>query len=146
MRSHEEQRKQPTPYRGSRQEVAVKPQGTVGAPSSSSAQVDPSSREDYTYLLERMLEGNNLRLAYKRVKQNGGAPGVDGVTVETLQEHLWEHWERVKTQLLTGTYKPMPVRRVGNPQIRRRRTVIGNPDRNGSLHPAGSPTSHDPHL
>jgi group II intron reverse transcriptase/maturase len=63
-----------------------------------------------------MLEGNNLRLAYKRVKQNGGAPGVDGVTVETLQKHLWEHWGRVKTQLLTGTYKPMPVRRVEIPK------------------------------
>ena len=60
MRSHDEQRKQPTSYEGLRQKVAVKPQGYVGAPSSSSAQVDHSSREDQGDLLDRMLERNNL--------------------------------------------------------------------------------------
>jgi RNA-directed DNA polymerase len=116
MRSHDEQRKQPTSYEGSRQKVAVKPRGYAGAPSSSSAQIDHSFREDLNDLLERMLEGNNLRLAYKLVKQNGGAPGVDGVTVVQLQAHLWERWETVKTELLSGTYKPMPVRRVEIPK------------------------------
>ena len=116
MRSHEEQRQQPTSYEGSRQRVAVKPQGYVGAPSSSSAQLDLSSREGQNDLLERMLEGNNLRLAFKRVKQNGGAPGVDSVTVDELQEHLWEQWETVKTELQEGTYRPMPVKRVEIPK------------------------------
>ena len=116
MRSHDEQRKQPTSYEGSRQKVAVKPQGYVGAPSSSSVQVDNSSREEQNELLDRMLEGNNLRLAYQRVKQNGGAPGIDGVTVKELQAHLWERWETVKSGLLQGTYKPMPVRRVEIPK------------------------------
>jgi len=50
------------------------------------------------------------------VKQNGGAPGVDGVTVDELQAHLWQRWETVKTELLSGTYKPMPVRRVEIPK------------------------------
>ena len=116
MRSHEEQRQQPTSYEGSRQRVAVKPQGYVGAPSSSSAQLDLSSREGQNDLLERMLEGNNLRLAFKRVKQNGGAPGVDSVTVDELQEHLWKQWETVKTELQEGTYRPMPVKRVEIPK------------------------------
>ncbi|MGI6449971.1 MAG: group II intron reverse transcriptase/maturase [Desulfitobacteriia bacterium] len=116
MRSHDEQRKQPTSYEGLRQKVAVKPQGYVGAPSSSSAQVDHSSREDQGDLLDRMLERNNLRLAYRRVVQNGGAPGIDGVTVKDLKAHLWECWDTVKAELLTGTYKPAPVRRVEIPK------------------------------
>ncbi|NMM55587.1 group II intron reverse transcriptase/maturase [Paenibacillus aquistagni] len=63
-----------------------------------------------------MLEGDNLRLAYKRVVQNGGAPGVDGVTVANLQAYLNTHWETVKTALLAGTYRPMPVKRVEIPK------------------------------
>jgi len=116
MRSHKEQRQQPTSYEGSRQKVVVKPQGYAGAPSSSSAQFDLSSREGQNDLLERMLEGSNLRLAYKRVKQNGGAPGVDKVTVAELQAHLWERWETVKAELQAGTYRPMPVKRVEIPK------------------------------
>lgn len=116
MRSHDEQRKQPTSYEDSRQKVAVKPQGYVGVPSSSTAQVDHSSRGDQDELLSKMLERNNLRLAYQRVKQNGGAPGIDGVTVKDLQAHLWERWDAVKAKLLTGTYKPAPVRRVEIPK------------------------------
>lgn len=57
-----------------------------------------------------------MLLAYKRVKRNGGAPGVDGVTVEQLQAHLWQCWGTVKNQLLTGTYRPMPVKRVEIPK------------------------------
>lgn len=116
MRSSEEQRQQNISQESSRQRIAVKPQGYAGAPSSSTAQLDHSSREGQNDLLEQMLEGNNLRIAYKRVKQNGGAPGVDGVTVEMLQAHLWERWETVKTELQTGTYRPMPVKRVEIPK------------------------------
>ncbi|MFD1225488.1 group II intron reverse transcriptase/maturase, partial [Paenibacillus vulneris] len=116
MRSREEQRQQPTSYEGSRQRAVVKLQGYAGAPSSSSAQLAPSSCEGHNDLLERILEGNNLRLAFKRVRQNGGAPGVDGVTVDELQAHLWEHWETVKTELQEGTYRPTPVKRVEIPK------------------------------
>jgi len=116
MRSHEERRQQNISQESSRQREAVKPSGYVGAPSSSSAQVALSSREAQNDLLERMLEGENLRLAYKRVIQNGGAPGVDGVTVAELQAYLKTHWESVKAKLLTGTYRPMPVKRVEIPK------------------------------
>ncbi|MBT2765911.1 group II intron reverse transcriptase/maturase, partial [Paenibacillus sp. ISL-20] len=112
MRSHEEQRQQNISEESLRQREAVKPSGYAGVPSSSSAQVATSSREDQNDLLERMFEGNNLRLAYKRVVQNGGAPGVDGVTVAELQAYLKTHWETVKTELQAGTYKPAPVKRV----------------------------------
>lgn len=95
-----------------RQREAVKPSGYAGAPSSSTAQVAPSSREDQNDLLERMLEGDNLRLAYKRVVQNGGAPGVDCVTVAELQAYLKTHWDTAEVELFAGTYRPAPVKRV----------------------------------
>ena len=116
MRSQEEQRQQNISQESLRQREAVKPSGYAGAPSSSSAQVAPSSREVQNDLLERMLEGNNLRRAYKQVVRNGGAPGVDGVTVAELQAYLKTYWETVKTELLAGTYRPMPVRRVEIPK------------------------------
>ena len=116
MRSQEEQRQQNISQESLRQREAVKPLGYAGAPSSSSAQVAPSSREDQNNLLERMLEGDNLRLAYKRVVQNGGAPGVDNVTVANLQAYLKTHWETVKAELLAGAYRPAPVKRVEIPK------------------------------
>jgi hypothetical protein len=116
IRSHEEHRQPNISQESCRQRVTVKPQGYAGAPSSLSAQVAPSSREDQSDLLEKMLEGNNLRLAYKRVVQNGGAPGVDGVTVAQLQAYLKTHWETVKAELLAGTYRPAPVKRVEIPK------------------------------
>jgi hypothetical protein len=116
MRSHEEQRQQNISQESLRQREAVKPSGYAGAPSSSSAQIAPSSREGQNGLLEKMLEGENLRLAYKRVVQNRGAPGVDGVTVAELQAYLKTHWETVKGELLAGTYRPAPVKRVEIPK------------------------------
>ena len=116
MRSNDEQRQQKISQESSRQREAVKPSGYAGAPSSSTAQVAPSSREDQNDLLERMLEGDNLRLAYKRVVQNGGAPGVDCVTVAELQAYLKTHWDAAKADLLAGTYRPAPVKRVEIPK------------------------------
>lgn len=116
MRSREEQRQQKISSESLRQREAVKPSGYAEAPSSTPAQVAPSSRKDQNELLERMLEGENLRLAYRRVVQNGGAPGVDGVPVAELQAYLNTHWETVKTELHAGTYRPMPVKRVEIPK------------------------------
>jgi RNA-directed DNA polymerase len=54
--------------------------------------------------------------AFKRVKSNKGSPGIDGMTVEQLPEHLKEHWPAIREQLLSGTYKPQPVKRVEIPK------------------------------
>lgn len=116
MRSREEQRQPNISQESSQQREAVKPPGYAGVPSSSPAQVAPSSREAQDDLLERMLEGDNLRQAYRQVVQNGGAPGVDRVTVAELRDYLNTHWETVKAELLAGTYRPMPVRRVEIPK------------------------------
>ena len=146
MRSREERRQQNIPQGSSRQRDTVKLEGYAGAPSSSSAHIAPSSREDRDDLLERMLDRENLLLAYKRVVRNGGAPGVDGVTVAELQAYLKTHWETVKAELLAGTYPTDASQAGGNPQTRRRRAAARHPDRDRPFAPASPLTSDEPDL
>lgn len=63
-------------------------------------------------LMEEVCERKNLKDALRRVRANGGSPGVDGVTVEELGSYLKDNWPKIREQLLNGTYKPQPVRRV----------------------------------
>ena len=62
-------------------------------------------------LMELVVGRENCRKAFKRVRQNKGSPGVDGMTVGELEAYLWDHWAEIREQLLAGTYQPMPVRR-----------------------------------
>ena len=63
-------------------------------------------------LMEEVIERGNLRAALRRVKANRGSPGVDGMTVDELAGYLKEHWPVIGEQLLSGTYRPKPVKRV----------------------------------
>lgn len=63
-------------------------------------------------LWERIFSRSNLFLALERVQANGGAAGVDGMTVEELPEHLKAHWRSIRAKLEAGTYQPSPGRRV----------------------------------
>ena len=63
-------------------------------------------------LMEEVVERGNLKEALRRVKANRGSPGVDGMTVEELTGYLKEHWPAIREHLLSGTYKPQPVKRV----------------------------------
>jgi RNA-directed DNA polymerase len=67
-------------------------------------------------LMEEVLERENLKEALKRVKANQGSAGVDGMTVQQLPRYLVKHWPTIREQLLSGTYKPQPVRRVEIPK------------------------------
>ena len=67
-------------------------------------------------LLEQVVERGNLQAALKRVQQNQGSPGGDGMTVDELPGHLRAHWPTIKAQLLAGTYQPQPVRRQPIPK------------------------------
>jgi RNA-directed DNA polymerase len=67
-------------------------------------------------LMEEVVRRENLLAAYQRVRSNHGAPGIDGMTVEALADFCREHWERVREELLGGTYVPQPVRRVEIPK------------------------------
>jgi len=63
-----------------------------------------------------VVERGNAKAALKRVRQNKGSPGVDGMTVDELPKHLVEHWEEIREQLLAGTYQPKPVKRQEIPK------------------------------
>lgn len=63
-------------------------------------------------LLERVLDRQNLLAALQRVERNRGKPGIDGLETKDLRSYLREHWATIRKQLLSGTYRPMPVRRV----------------------------------
>jgi RNA-directed DNA polymerase len=78
-------------------------------------------------LMGRVVESQNLRTAYRRVKANAGAPGIDAMTVEELRGHLNEHWAGIKVQLLNGTYQPQPVRRVEIPKPDGGKRMLGVP-------------------
>jgi len=67
-------------------------------------------------LMEVIVERDNLRKALAHVKRNKGAAGIDGMSLDALAPHLKEHWPAIRTQLLEGTYKPQPVRRVEIPK------------------------------
>ena len=66
--------------------------------------------------MEAVVERENLKKALAQVKRNKGAPGVDGMSVDALASHLKEHWLTIRAQLLEGTYKPQPLRRVEIPK------------------------------
>jgi group II intron reverse transcriptase/maturase len=67
-------------------------------------------------VVERVIEGGNLRRALKRVQQNKGSPGVDGLTVDEFPAYLRRHWAQIREQLLTGRYQPSMVKRVEIPK------------------------------
>ena len=66
--------------------------------------------------MEEVVERSNLKLAYQRVVENKGAPGVDDVSVPEFKGWLQVHWPSVKSALLEGRYLPRPVRRVDIPK------------------------------
>ena len=82
-------------------------------------------------LLQQVLERTNLQRALKQVQQNKGAPGIDGMTVDELPNHLKHHWPELRSQLETGCYYPQPVKRVHIPKG------------NGKTRPLGIPTVVD---
>jgi RNA-directed DNA polymerase len=68
------------------------------------------------HLLERILATENMELAWKRVKANKGAPGVDGITIEQFPDHTRPLWGDIRASLATGSYLPKPVLRVEIPK------------------------------
>lgn len=82
-------------------------------------------------LLEAILSRENMLQAWKRVKANGGVPGMDGMSVHAFPAFARHHWDRIRTGLMAGTYHPAPVLRVFIPKP------------NGDLRPLGIPTVLD---
>jgi RNA-directed DNA polymerase len=67
-------------------------------------------------LMEEVCERENLKEALKQVKANKGSGGIDGMTVEELDDYLKQHWPAIRERLFNGTYEPQPVRRVEIPK------------------------------
>lgn len=116
MRSRGERGKQPSWKQPSLWEVAVKPQGPSGEQSPPPAQANDETSGATCDLLEEVLSRENLMQALQRVEANGGAPGIDGMETKALRTHLREAWPTYRKQLLEGTYRPQPVRRVEIPK------------------------------
>ncbi len=77
---------------------------------STAAHETERSGNDGVRLMERAVARDNVIAALKRVQKNKGSPGIDGMTVEALRLHLRATWPVLREQLLTGTYRPKPVR------------------------------------
>ena len=104
-------------------ELAREPTGRGEAPTSGSpgaepvvAVTEPESPAATMQLMEEVCERENLVRAWQRVRENKGAPGVDGMTIDDAKSFLREHWPDIRSQLLAGTYQPQPVRRVEIPK------------------------------
>lgn len=69
-----------------------------------------------TKLLEEILKDDNIQNAVKRVYSNKGAGGIDGVSVEELNDYMKQNWKRIKEEISKREYKPQPVRRVEIPK------------------------------
>src|SRR5690606_34352060 len=82
-------------------------------------------------LLRAALTRENLKQAFKRVRANKGVAGVDGLDIDQTSRYLVTAWSAIREQLLRGTYRPRPVRRV----------MIPKPD--GSQRELGIPTVTD---
>lgn len=78
-------------------------------------------------LMARTLEPANLNRAWKRVKANKGAPGIDGMRIEDFPEFARSRWPEIRRQLADGTYQPQPVRRVSIPKPGGGERLLGIP-------------------
>src|SRR2546423_1838024 len=80
------------------------------------AKLAPESPALPEQLMEEVCDRGNLVRAWKRVCQNKGSPGVDGMTIDDTKDYLREHWPSIRSQLRSGTYQPQPVKRVEIPK------------------------------
>lgn len=104
--------------------LSVAPEGTEAK----AARTGPERpAAEFGPCLETVVERDNLRKALKQVQRNKGAPGADGMTVNDLAAHLKDHWSEIRAQLLNGTYKPQPVRRVEIPKASGGVRLLGIP-------------------
>jgi RNA-directed DNA polymerase len=99
---------------GTRSEAPQIPDQRVETPTAK--RMNESTANNDEQLMEVVCKRENCLQALKRVKSNKGSAGIDGVRVEQLPGYLKEHWPAIRDQLLSGTYKPQPVKRVEIPK------------------------------
>ena len=112
--------------RPSRRVGGVTAESTVGECDASTAREEHVA-DGASVEMEEVLRRENLKAAYVRVVRNGGAGGVDGKSVDDLEEQLRTDWPRIREQLLSDTYVPSPVRKVEIPKPGGGVRVLGIP-------------------
>ena len=88
------------------------PMASGGGPEPLMAERRSESLAGTSALMEEVCRDENVREALRRVRANRGSAGIDGMTVDELPGHLRVRWQEIRAQLLAGTYKPQPVKRV----------------------------------
>jgi retron-type reverse transcriptase len=78
-------------------------------------------------LLEKILDRENMNLAYKNVKKNKGSHGIDKLTIDELLEYLKDHGAELREEVLSGNYSPKAVRRVEIPKDNGQKRKLGIP-------------------
>ena len=78
--------------------------------------------------LERVLESENLRRAWRAVRSNRGAAGVDGMDIDQSAAHLRAHWPKIQAKLLAGAYTPGAVRAATIPKENGDSRILGIPN------------------
>ena len=103
---------------GYSQEIRVELGGNAGVRSISSTSQDGGNdgNEYARGLLEKILDRENLNLAYRRVRAKRGSHGIDGMSVEELLPFLKQNGGQIRQSIVEGTYVPKPVRRVEMPK------------------------------
>lgn len=124
---------QKTKYLDCPVEVELETQGKQGVYSDLSVMSNLKTKSEFNTenLLERIVDKRNFFEAYKKVVANKGSHGIDGMRVDELLPYLQENYETLKANLLSGRYKPQPVRREEIPKP------------NGGVRPLGIPTVID---
>lgn len=89
------------------------------------------NRQNNISLIDRVVDKYNMERAIEKVRKNKGAPGVDGMTVDELEEHMQTYGSAIVQKLKDGTYQPQPVKRVEIPKA------------NGGVRLLGIPTVRD---
>jgi RNA-directed DNA polymerase len=116
-------------YEGCLQDLRVEPGEIVGARSiSSTSEEGRNGGNEYASgLLEKILHRDNMNDAYRRVKENKGSHGVDGMSVNELLPYLKQNGNQLRQSILEGTYNPQPVRRVEIPKPSGGKRLLGIP-------------------
>ena len=86
--------------------------------------MQPALRDN---LMASVLKRSNLQRAWKQVKANGGAAGVDGMTIEAFPDFVQTQWSSIRQALKDGLYEPAPVRRKAIPKPNGGERLLGIP-------------------
>ena len=126
--SRDERRRQTVPDRDTAGRAkAVKPPGFSRRAEPSPASGEEMSNAAGEGVWERVFDRDNLFSALRRVEANGGAPGIDGMTVTELRPYLKKHWAEIRAVLEAETYRPSPVLRREIPKSGGGKRLLGIP-------------------